>query len=89
MSTTGELICANHSLEDVCQLINADSLAFLSEEGLKDAIGLEAEGPNKGLCMDCFSADYVAGLHDYEQQFYDSLTPIQQAYLAKKEAQHE
>ena len=39
--------------------------------------------------MDCFSADYVAGLHDYEQQFYDSLTPIQQAYLAKKEAQHE
>lgn len=89
MSTSGELICANHSLEEVCELINADSLAFLSDEGLKDAIGLEAEGPNKGLCMDCFSADYVAGLHDYEQQFYDSLTPIQQAYLAKKEAQHE
>ncbi len=49
-----QVICANHGLEEVCQLIDADSLAFLSEEGLKDAIGLEAEGPNKGLCMDLF-----------------------------------
>ena len=89
MSTSGELIAANKTVEEIRQFINADSLVFLSEDGLMDSVGLEFTTSYKGLCMDCFSGDYVAGLYDYEEQFHNSLTPIQKEYLEKKEQNHE
>ncbi|MBN2605328.1 MAG: amidophosphoribosyltransferase [Bacilli bacterium] len=51
-STYEELICARHSIEEVKNMINADSLAFISQEGLLNAIGR-----NK-LCLSCFSGKY-------------------------------
>jgi len=31
--------------------------------------------------MECFNGDYPAGLGDYEEEFYASLTPIQKEAL--------
>lgn len=50
-----ELVASTHSVEEIRQMIGADSLSFISEEGVKKAIG----GP--GLCLACFNGDYPAG----------------------------
>ena len=54
MATKWELIAANKSVEEIRQHINADSLGYLSLEGLERAIGL---GENK-LCNACFTGKY-------------------------------
>ncbi|MFC3860796.1 amidophosphoribosyltransferase [Deinococcus antarcticus] len=50
-----ELVASTHSIEEIRDLIGADTLAFISERGLRQAIG----GP--GLCSACFTGDYPAG----------------------------
>ncbi|MDD5191324.1 MAG: amidophosphoribosyltransferase [Dehalococcoidales bacterium] len=54
MATRGELIAAHNSVEEIRQFIGADSLGYLSMEGLYDAIGL----PKDNFCTACFSGDY-------------------------------
>lgn len=54
-----ELIASEKSVEEICREINADSLSFLSPEGLISAIGGYDEQSHKGgLCMACFDNDY-------------------------------
>lgn len=81
ISTTEELIAANKTVEDIREYINADSLGFLSEDGLIKGIGLNFDYSYSGLCMDCFTGDYVAGLYDYEEDYIATLTDIQKDYL--------
>ncbi|MEJ5221743.1 MAG: hypothetical protein WHT63_07045, partial [Tepidiforma sp.] len=54
MATKAELIAANHSIEEIRQHIGADSLGFLSLEGLNRATG---QDPND-LCNACFTGVY-------------------------------
>lgn len=68
-----ELIAANHSIGEIKQLIGADSLEFLSEEGLIDAIGLNFDAPYSGLCMAYFNGYYPTPLYDYEEDYQSSL----------------
>lgn len=82
VSNSAELISAHKNRYEVCEYIGADSLAFLSVDGLIDAIGLQFDVPYKGLCMECFTGDYPAGLYDYEARYLAGLTPIQKDYLA-------
>ena len=49
MKTSKELIAANMSKEEIRELIGADSLEFLSVEGLKEAVGFDFDSPNKGV----------------------------------------
>ena len=58
-STYEELIAAHHDIAEVQALIDADSLAFLSEKGL-----LEATKRTK-LCMSCFNGKYPT--HTYQE----------------------
>ena len=44
IQTRKELIAANHTVEEIREMIGADSLTFLSEDGLVDAIGRPYEG---------------------------------------------
>lgn len=54
-----ELIASAKSVEEIRQEINADSLSFLSTEGLITAIGGHDEhSPKGGLCLACFDNDY-------------------------------
>lgn len=73
IQTRKELIAANHSVAEICECIGADSLSFLSEQGLIDAIGLDFAAPYSGLCMAYFNGDYPTPLYDYEEQYQASL----------------
>ena len=75
ISTTKELIAAKKSVEEIRDFIGADSLAFLSLDGLVESIGLNAQAPYGGLCVAYFNGDYPTALDDYETDFLKSLTP--------------
>jgi amidophosphoribosyltransferase len=54
MASRWELIAANKSLDEVRQFIGADSLGYISHEGLVKSVGL----PRESFCMACFTGDY-------------------------------
>ena len=84
ISTTEELISANKTNKEICEIIGADSLGFLSEQGLIDSIGLNYDAPYTGLCMECYNGDYSAGLYDYEESYVNSMTDIQKQFLKER-----
>jgi len=49
-----KLVASNNSVEEIRKMIGADSLGYLSIEGLLEAIGL---GKNK-VCVACFNGEY-------------------------------
>ena len=49
-----ELISASHTLEEVCRYITADSLGYLSSEGLVTSVGMGSDA----VCKACFSGSY-------------------------------
>lgn len=49
-----ELIAASHSTEEIRQVIGADSLGYLSQEGLLEAVG----GRREARCTACFDGLY-------------------------------
>lgn len=53
------LIAACKSVEETCAHIGADSLSYLSREGLFKALG-----NNRGYCSACFDGDYPIPLED-------------------------
>ena len=53
-ATRRELIAANMTVEEIRQYVGADSLGYLSLEGLVRAVGL----PKNDFCMACFTGDY-------------------------------
>lgn len=81
ISTTRELIAATKSVEEIREYIGADSLGFLSLDGLIDSIGLHENAPYGGLCVAYFNGDYPTALDDYEQEFLASLGKPDRARL--------
>jgi len=59
-ATYEELIAANMSVPEIQSTINADSLAYLSEEGLVASTARE----RKEFCMGCFTGRYPEGIHE-------------------------
>ncbi|MDF2959200.1 MAG: amidophosphoribosyltransferase [Paenibacillus sp.] len=53
-----ELIAAQKSIEEIRQAINADSLHFLSKDGLLASIGRPNVELNRGHCTACFDNSY-------------------------------
>ena len=49
-----KLMAANYSLEEIRKYLNADSLCYLSQEGMVKATGLPAES----FCMACYDGRY-------------------------------
>ncbi|MSQ11148.1 MAG: amidophosphoribosyltransferase [Dehalococcoidia bacterium] len=54
MATRRELLAANRTVEEVRRFVGADSLGYLSLEGLYKAVGK----PREGFCDACFSGRY-------------------------------
>lgn len=81
IQTTKELIAAKHSVEEIREYIDADSLAFLSLDGLVESIGLKKPAPYGGLCVAYFNGDYPTALDDYGEEFLASLTPEEREQL--------
>jgi len=66
MQNTDELIGYGRSIEEVRQIIEADSLDFLSIEGLVESINLPYyDEKYSGLCVAYFNGDYPTELVDY------------------------
>ena len=62
MPTREELVGATHSVEEIRQMLGVDSLAYLSLEGMIEAVRDFAP-----FCTACFSGDYPAPLVDVEK----------------------
>jgi amidophosphoribosyltransferase len=56
--TRKELIASQHSVAQVSDYVTADSLGYLSLEGLRKAVG------GNGFCDACFSGNYPVALED-------------------------
>ncbi|MFN8539669.1 MAG: amidophosphoribosyltransferase [Thermomicrobiales bacterium] len=61
-----ELIAAQMSVEEICKFIGADSLAYLSEDGLTRAL----EIPRSRFCFACFDGKYPVSV----QMEFDKLS---------------
>ncbi len=53
-----ELISSTHELEEIRQEIGADSLAFISLEGMKNALRSCCPAGSEGWCEGCFCGEY-------------------------------
>jgi amidophosphoribosyltransferase len=72
-----ELIAAQKSVEEIRQAINADSLHFLSHDGLLAAIGRGDEREfNRGMCTACFDNRYPTELYDHRSLVSDDVQVI-------------
>jgi amidophosphoribosyltransferase len=58
-----DLIGANKSVEEIRRYIEADSLAYLSLDGLQKAVGGEKE---EGFCVACYTGVYPTSWVDVE-----------------------
>src|SRR5471032_1840597 len=64
-----KLLAATHDLEGMRQFIGADSLAFLSVDGIYRAMGFEARDPLRPQFTDhCFTGEYPTSLTDLAAQ---------------------
>lgn len=63
MPTDKELIASDKTVEEIRKYIGADSLKYLSIEGLKEAIGMD----ENQLCMGCLNKKYPVEIAKYEQ----------------------
>lgn len=76
-----ELLASRYSLEEMRDFIGADSLAFLSLEGMYRAMGFEVRDPDRPQFADhCFTGDYPTRLtdesHDRHQEQLTLLSEI-------------
>lgn len=67
-----ELIASNNSVEEIREIIGADSLTFLSVEGMVKAVGKKDDSETGGHCLACFTGKYPTEiypntLHPYEK----------------------
>ena len=75
MSTREEMIAHERTVEEVAAELGADSLAYLSLEGVYEAVG----GERGRHCDACFSGDYpLAGADEANGKFaLEQLPPIE------------
>ena len=62
------LLAANHDVAEMAELIGADSLAFISLDGLYRALGRDGRNhASPQYCDACFTGEYPVALPDMEQ----------------------
>lgn len=75
-----KLLAATHNLEQMRAYIGADSLAFLSIDGVYRALGYEARDPVRPQFTDhCFTGDYPTGLTDLSAETRQRLSILAEA----------
>lgn len=61
-----KLLAARYDTAEMAKIIGADSLAFISIDGLYRALGVAGRDPVRpGFCDACFTGDYPIGLIDH------------------------
>jgi len=66
MSTTDQMVAHGRTIEEICKEIGADSLGYLTHEGMEGAVreGLK-EGKGQGYCGACFTGKYPLRIDDW------------------------
>ena len=64
----GKLLAARHNIAEMAELIGADSLAFVSLDGLYRALGDQRDGARPQRCDACFTGDYPTRLTDMTEK---------------------
>ncbi|MBU9710701.1 amidophosphoribosyltransferase [Evansella tamaricis] len=72
-STKGELIASEKSVQQICDEIGADSLEFLSVEGLMKGIGRPDNEENHGQCLACFTGQYPTEIYPESDHPYQKI----------------
>ncbi len=62
-SSRDELIVSRKSLEEIQSFLGADSLSFLSVDGLLRALDRPQSSQNCGLCLACFNGEYPTEIY--------------------------
>ena len=76
-----KLLAANHTVEEMREIIGADSLAFLSVDGVYRAMGEQRRDPLRPQFTDhCFTGEYPTPLTDHSA---DTAAPRQLSLLAE------
>ena len=70
--TKKELIASSKSVDEICAFINADSLAYLSHEGLMKSVPQDG----CGYCDACFTGNYTLPLEDTDKYLHEKDTWI-------------
>ena len=65
MKTRDQFIANKHSIDEIREIIGADSLGYISLEGLVEAIGFKAED----LCLACVNNKYPTKIAGEEYRF--------------------
>ena len=60
-----ELIAATHTIDEICRYVEADSLAYLSLDGLRSAVGSE----QPSYCTSCYTGTYPVAFPRNEQAY--------------------
>ena len=83
--STEELLAHKKSVQEICDYIKADSLAYVSIDGLYRASG-EAERNNSQpqFCDACFTGDYPVKLSDHENNW----TGVKMTNLQERQAKN-
>ncbi|CAI2692472.1 amidophosphoribosyltransferase [Apilactobacillus apinorum] len=64
-----ELIGANYSVDEIRDIIGADTLKYLSVDCLIEAIDLKCDNQYRGLCTAYFDGKYPTSLYDYQETY--------------------
>jgi len=65
--TRDQLLAANYDVEAMAKIIGVDSLAFISLDGMYQAVAdINRDNNNPQFCDACFSGDYPIPLTDFE-----------------------
>lgn len=63
ISSDSELIATGRTIDEIRDAIGADSLTFLTPEGLVEAVGRPFNDEDGGLCMACFTGKYPTEIY--------------------------
>jgi amidophosphoribosyltransferase len=69
MNSRDQFVASGRSEEEICKVIGADSLGYISVKGLIEAIGK----PEGDLCLACISARYPTRIPGEIQRFQSTL----------------
>jgi amidophosphoribosyltransferase len=67
-----DLVANRMSIDEIADYIGADSLSYLSVDGLYRAAGQEKRDKESKYCDACFTGDYAVELTDYENKLNQS-----------------
>lgn len=81
MPTKTELKAANHTIEDIREDINADSLTYLEIQGLVSGIGMNK---NK-LCLGCLTEDYPTQVREDIREYFKEMRKEERKKVAKSQ----